>query len=204
MTEEQGVVSKLRQLKWRKWLRSLHRDIGYLAIGLTFVYALSGIAINHVADWDPNFAAIEETYPLSQTVGRPKAEDPNSSLRVARAVLASLSRKDAIEDAYALDEGHLDITLLHSTLYVDFGQRTVREEGQRPRLGLRIANWLHLNRGKKAWTYIADGYAVFLLYLAASGLFMIPGSKGIRGRGGVLSLLGAAIPVIYVVLSDGP
>ena len=32
---------------------------------------------------------------------------------------------------------------------------------------------LHLNRGKKAWTYVADTYAVILLYLAVSGLFMI-------------------------------
>jgi hypothetical protein len=61
-----------------------------------------------------------------------------------------------------------------------------------------------LNRGKKAWKYVADGYAVFLLFLAASGLFMIPGRKGIMGRGAILALLGALVPVLYVVLSGGP
>ena len=28
------------------------------------------------------------------------------------------------------------------------------------RFFLRVANWLHYNRGKKAWTYVADVYAV--------------------------------------------
>lgn len=197
-------MGALRRFKWRKWLRSMHRDAGYLAVGLTFVYAVSGLAINHIADWDPNFKQIEETYPLPAHLAHPDASGPESTNQAARAVLKALGREDSIEDAYALDEDHLDITLAHSTLFVDFKGRQVREEGQRPRTGLRVANWLHLNRGKKAWTYIADGYAVFLLFLATSGLFMLPGSKGIRGRGALLSLLGAAIPVLYVVLSDGP
>ena len=80
----------------------------------------------------------------------------------------------------------------------------VVEEGQTPRLLLRVANWLHLNRGKQAWTYVADAYAVLLLYLAASGLFMLPGRKGLLGRGGLIALAGAAVPIVYVVLSGGP
>ena len=80
----------------------------------------------------------------------------------------------------------------------------VLEDGQRPRFLLRVANWLHLNRGKQAWTYVADGYAVFLLFLAASGLFMLPGRKGLVGRGGIFVALGVAVPVLYVTLSGGP
>lgn len=197
-------LGKLGQIKWRKWLRALHRDIGYLAVGLTFVYAISGIAINHIADWDPNFEKIEETSPLPAGLTPAEMESPGAATQTARAVLAALGREDPIEDAYTPEARQLDITLAHSTLYVDFSKRTVREEGQRPRTGLRIANWLHLNRGKKAWTYIADGYAVFLLYLATSGLFMLPGSRGIRGRAGWLALIGAAVPVLYVLLSDSP
>jgi len=34
----------------RTWLRAIHRDVGYSAVGLTIVYAASGIAVNHVAD----------------------------------------------------------------------------------------------------------------------------------------------------------
>ena len=42
------------------------------------------------------------------------------------------------------------------------------------------------------------------LYLAISGLFMIPGRKGLVGRGALIAALGAAVPVGYVVLSGGP
>ena len=55
-----------------------------------------------------------------------------------------------------------------------------------PRFFLRIANWLHVARGKKAWTLFADAYAVGLLFLAISGMFMLPGKYGMRGRGAVL------------------
>ena len=40
------------KLKIRPWVRAIHRDLGYVAVGLTFVYAISGLAVNHVADWD--------------------------------------------------------------------------------------------------------------------------------------------------------
>jgi hypothetical protein len=80
----------------------------------------------------------------------------------------------------------------------------VIDEGQRPRFFLRMANWLHLNRGKAAWTYVADAYAGGLLFLALSGIFLNAGRKGLFGRGGVLVLLGAAVPILYVTLSGGP
>ena len=51
---------------------------------------------------------------------------------------------------------------------------------------------------------MADSYAVLLLLLATSGLLMIPGRKGLLGRGAVIALTGALVPVLYVVLSGGP
>ena len=77
----------------------------------------------------------------------------------------------------------------------------VVDEEQKPRFFLRVANWLHLNRGKKAWTYFADAYAAGLLLLATSGIFMIPGRKGLIGRGAVFVAVGVAIPIVYITLS---
>ena len=45
--------------RWRPALRALHRDFGYLVVGLTIIYAVSGLAVNHIADWDPNFVERE-------------------------------------------------------------------------------------------------------------------------------------------------
>jgi len=195
--------------KWpiRRYLRALHRDAGYLAVGLTFIYALSGLAVNHIKDWDPNFTQIDRTLPLRLD---PKFQnvrltlDPPAARAVAHATMAALGRDDVVRDVYAVDDTHVDVTLDGTMLYVDVAKGVVREEGQKDRFALRIANWLHLNRGKPAWTFIADGYAVFLLFLATSGLFMIPGKLGLRGRGAILTGLGALVPALYVILSGGP
>ncbi len=182
--------------KLRAWLRTLHRDVGYLAVGLTFVYALSGLAVNHISDWDPNFTQVEREH----QVEIPKTDDDDV---IAAAVLSELGIEAKPSDVYRPEDGQLEIAVDERTLFVDLNAGHVREEGQEARFLLRAANWLHLNRGKKAWTYVADGYAVFLLFLATSGLFMIPGRKGLLGRGAVLAGVGALVPIAYVVLS-GP
>ena len=63
------------------------------------------------------------------------------------------------------------------------------------RVHRRVANWLHTARGKKAWKYVADVYAVLLLYLAISGIFMIKGRLGFKWRGAMLICVGVAVPV---------
>ena len=179
----------------RLWLRAIHRDMGYLAVGLTVVYATSGLAVNHIADWDPNFHDFQSEREIGPI-------DATNDELAARSVLDRMSIQEVPKDVYRAG-GELTIVLDHRTLHVtDAGH--VLDEGQKPRLLLRVANWLHLNRGKKAWTYVADAYAAGLLFLAASGMFMIPGRKGIVGRGAVLVAIGAAIPIAYVVLSKAP
>lgn len=181
----------------RPWLRALHRDVGYLAVGLTVVYALSGLAVNHLADWDPNFVHTEQVRPLRGAL-------PANDRAAARAVLAQLGIDERPTSVYRASDTQLEITLPHGAVHVDAERREIVHEGQRDRFLLRAANWLHLNRGKKAWTVFADGYAVFLLLLATSGVFMLPGRKGLLGRGGILVAMGVLVPVLYVTLSGGP
>lgn len=186
-----------KKRRWRPWLRALHRDVGYFIIGLTVIYALSGLAVNHIADWDPSFTQLERTHQVELPL-------PDDDEAAASAVLAKLAISDRPKEIYRADEAQLDVVFESRTLHVDTTTGKVSEEGQEPRFFLRLANWLHLNRGKKAWTVIADAYAVMLLSLAISGLFMIPGKKGLVGRGALIALVGAAVPVGYVVLSGGP
>lgn len=188
-----------RRFQWRNLLRTVHRDAGNLAIGLTLVYAISGIAVNHIGDgdWDPNFQSYKQTHELG---GPLEGEDQ----AVADKVLARLNIQDKPTEVYRATATELEISLKRRTLHVDTQSGKVLDEGQNPRFLLRFANWLHLNRGKKAWTYVADGYAAALLLLAFSGMFMLPGKKGLIGRGGIFVLLGIAIPVAYVTWSGGP
>lgn len=183
-----------RRFSWRPLVRSLHRDCGYLAVGLTLVYALSGLAVNHISDWDSNFVRYRKTHRLAAAV-------PADDAAAARQVLAELKIAGQPEEVERFASDQLRIRLADRLLDVNPESGQVVEQGQRPRPFFRLANWLHLNRGKKAWTLIADLYAVGLLLLAVSGLFMLPGKNGLKGRGGILVALGIAIPVLYVVLS---
>jgi hypothetical protein len=183
--------------RWRAWLRAIHRDAGYLAVGLTFVYALSGLAINHIGQWDPNFKTVVERHQLS----RPLPRDEKAAVRQ---VLTEIGVEETPRDGYWESDGTLQIALDDGTIVVDPKTQVAVVSNQSPRFFLRVSNWLHYNRGKNAWTYVADGYAAFLLFLATSGLFMLKGRKGIIGRGGVLLLVGASLPILYVHYSGGP
>lgn len=187
---------KTKRVSLRAWLRAIHRDLGYVLVGLTVIYAASGLAVNHISDWDPSFEAFERTHELGPLTGDDAA--------IAREVTARLGISSPVRDTYRASESELEVTLDKRTLFIDTRTGSVRDEGQEPRFFLRLANWLHLNRGKKAWTVVADIYAAGLLFLAVSGLFMLGGRKGLVGRGGVLLVLGAAVPVAYVVWSGGP
>jgi hypothetical protein len=171
-------VKRRRRQSVRPWLRAFHRDIGYFAVGLTIVYALSGIAVNHLKDWDPNFKQVS----LTHHVALPLPADDDAA---AKSALAALGVHEQPREVYRASAAQLDVVFDKRTFHVDTTTGVVHEEGQTARPVLRAANWLHLNRGKKAWTYVADTYAAFLLFLAVSGLFMIPGRKGLLGRGGL-------------------
>jgi hypothetical protein len=192
-----ATAKRRRKLSFRPWLRAFHRDIGYFAVGLTIVYATSGIAVNHLKDWDPNFKQVNLTHQLVLPL-------PTDDDAAAKSALASLHVQEPPREVYRASDTQLDVVFDKRTFHVDTTTGVVHEEGQSARPLLRAANWLHLNRGKKAWTYVADFYAVFLLFLAISGLFMIPGRKGLIGRGAIIALVGAALPILYVVLSGGP
>jgi hypothetical protein len=169
-----------------------------LIVGLTFVYALSGLAINHIGQFDPNFKVVTTEHDLTVSPPRDDAE------AAARAVLAQLGIDAEPRDSLFEEDGRLEIYFDQRTIVVDLDQRRIHDRREQPRFFLRVANWLHYNRGKAAWTYVADGFALLLLFAATSGMFMLKGRKGLIGRGAILILLGASVPILYVHFSGGP
>jgi uncharacterized protein len=182
--------------RWRAWLRAVHRDFGYLAIGFTVIYAVSGIAQNHIEDWgDVSYKATERTVKIA-----PLGETEPTATAVARVVAAArLGEPTSITRAG--DELRLEYKGGEKVTAIA-GNVTIQTRERRAFIG--VANWLHKARGKKAWKYIADAYALFLLYLALSGIFMIKGKLGFKWRGAALISAGVAVPILYVALAGGP
>jgi uncharacterized protein len=190
-------AGSLLRKRWRAWLRAVHRDAGYIAVGLTFIYALSGLAINHIGQWDPNFKTVVTEHQLRRAL-------PKDEKAAVQQVVTELEIEETLRDGYWEVDGTLQLTTDERTVIVYPKTLVAIEKAEKPRFFLRLANWLHYNRGKAAWTYIADGYAIFLLFLATSGLFMLKGRKGLIGRGGFLVAVGASVPLLYVHFSGGP
>ena len=181
--------------RWRAWLRAIHRDIGYLAIGFTIIYAVSGIAMNHIDDWDPSFDATERVVRIT-----PVADDATDE---AAAELVAKAAGTGTPDETFRAGDEVRLTYEDGTQVTAIGD-TVTIQQRSDRFFFRVAVWLHATRGKQAWKYISDVYALLLLYLAVSGLFMIKGKLGLKWRGTILVAAGVAVPVMYIVLSGGP
>jgi len=194
-TRHQGAGATIKK-RWRAWLRAIHRDIGYLAVGFTVLYALSGIAMNHIDDWDPNFHASETTHKITPIPD--ELSDADATQRIAAA--AGVTGK--LEDTFRAGD-EVRLTYTNGSKVTAIGD-TVTVQLRRDRLFFRVADWLHATRGKQAWKFIADAYAALLLYLAISGIFMIRGRLGLRWRGATLIVVGLAAPIGYIVVSGGP
>ena len=177
---------------WRKLNNALHRDVGYLIVGLTIVYGISGLAVNHRADWNPSYRAAKRTLQIQPI----RATERDEIVRQARAALGVGEPRNVFRP----DPDTLQLFFDRESFSIDLPTGAVIVDGIRPRPVLYEMNQLHLNTPKGAWTWIADLYAVALLFVAATGLFVLKGRTGITGRGAWLTAIGIAIPVACWVL----
>lgn len=180
-----------RALPWRRWNAAIHRDVGYLTVALTLIYAISGLAVNHVASWNPNYAKTREVRQLAPL-------DPKQPVEaLIRRAQEGLRPEGRFKSAFQPDDDTLQLFYDQATYAVDLPTGKVLVEATRPRPVLFALNQLHLNAPKRHWTLVADLYAGALILLALSGLFILRGPKGFFGRGLWLVGLGAAVPLLY-------
>ncbi len=181
-------------MAWRKWFRALHRDVGYVAVALTLAYGLSGLAVNHMGAWNPNYRFSEASFDLGPV-------PPGTPDEQARFVIDRLRL-----DPRAV-RGHFLETTTDLRVFLDQGQEarldTTTGQGQLKTITRRAVlfevNALHLNTLKGVWTYVADLFAVALMFLAVTGSLMMKGDRGLAGRGKWFVGTGLLIPVGFVV-----
>lgn len=181
---------------WRKWNRLLHRDLGYIAFGLTVIYAVSGFAVNHIADWNPNFNIENSSGTFSPDLVPPDASDSV----IAAILLAQIGETEPLTSSFRPSPDEIQLFVEGNTISANLVTGEVEQKKVQKRWFLHVFNYLHLNHAKEMWTYVADLYAIVLVFLAISGLFMIKGPKGILGRGAWLTALGILLPLIFIFL----
>ena len=173
----------------RKTLRSLHRDFGYLVVGITFIYTISGIALNHRTDWDPHYTMVSEdiTVPVVQ-----KTEFTENEIS---ALLASFKYPAKYKKHFNTKDGKIKIFIQEGTVMYQPEQGTASLEVLKKRPFFFQINKIHLAQTDRLWIWISDTMAFFLLFVAISGLFLLKGKNGITGRGWWLTALGVIIPL---------
>ncbi len=100
-----------------------------------------------------------------------------------------------LDTVFQSDPTSLRIVQGSITIDIDLSTgRGVRED-VRTRPVLYESNVLDLNHEQGAWTWVADGFAVSLAFLADRGAFILEGRQGLAGRGLWFTLAGLAIPL---------
>jgi hypothetical protein len=176
-------------MNFRRILRIIHRDLGFFVVGITLVYGISGILLNHLGKNDPAFRTEAKTIQLQANLTEPE--------------LLEIWRTDnnlpPLKRIMRIDENR-------SRLFIEGGQGVYNStdgslfyEKHEKRVLIYWINRLHYNK-VKGWSPVADFFAGSLIMLAITGLFMIKGKKGIAGSGKWYLLIGLLVPILFGIL----
>ncbi|MDA3862081.1 MAG: PepSY-associated TM helix domain-containing protein [Melioribacteraceae bacterium] len=182
-------------MKWRRVVRIFHRDVGYVAAALTVIFSISGIAVNHIDDWNPNYVVETDTLKIA-----PIADSILTAEKVRTYVVSQLNITDSIKSHFRPSPNEIDLFLERKTISANVRTGLVSVETINNRKVFKKMNFLHLNTPKKLWTWVSDIFAASLILLAITGLFMIKGKKGFNGRGKWLFILGMLIPIFFLFI----
>jgi hypothetical protein len=180
----------------RRWNNALHRDIGYLAVGMTLIYAISGIVLNHFKAGDFEHPDYSRTFSEFQV---PLPPDGVVTEAWVFTVLDQTGERDEYK-SYIIGNGYANIFLRHGSVYVDLKTGDAELQKKSTRSVIKQFNLLHYNNIKRLFTWFSDLYAVALMVLAITGLFVLRGKNGIVGRGWWLTAIGILLPALFLLL----
>jgi len=181
--------------KARKINNVLHRDLGYFFAALIIAYSISGIALNHVDDWNPDFIITKKKIGLDR--GYEKNDITPDRIEAFSAL--------AGESGYRLydfpSDRQVKIYYKNATMQIDLesGKGTYEKVLRRP-LFYEV-NVLHRN-SVDWWKWASDLFALMLIAITVTGMFMLRGSNSLKGRGKWLLAAGAVPPMIALVMQQ--
>jgi uncharacterized protein len=181
-------------INWHKVNNVLHRDVGYFFVGMTIIYSISGIALNHISDWDPNYIIRNETVQVQKTTLH-----PGMSRQEVVKVVEELGIDNKLKKHYYPNAQTLKVFLDGGSLTMDIqsGEGILEAVSRRP--VFYEMNFLHYNHSKFLWTWFSDIFAVGLVLLAITGLFVLKGKNGLKRRGVWFALTGIIVPLIFLL-----
>ena len=161
---------------------------------MTIIYALSGIALNHIKDWNPSYIIDRNELIFTGNVQGSAIE-----IDKAKQLLKDHNIEDAYKSHYFPTQNELTIFTKTGTFAVDLLNNKATYETVTRRPIFFEVNFLHYNPGA-LWMWFSDIYAVGLIIISITGLFILKGKNGLKGRGGWLTGLGIVLPLIFLFM----
>ena len=171
----------------RRSARIIHRDLSYFFAGVVVVYAVSGIVLNHKRDFNSNYSVrrtelqMPGSYPAPAETSREQAEE----------LLRAADPEARYVKHYASGEQRVKVFVAGGSVLEVCEKRTKRPV-------ISSMNRLHYNPNRW-WTRFSDIFAASLLVITLTGLVMVPGRNGLRGRGGIELAAGIAVPILFLL-----
>lgn len=158
-------------------------------VGLSLVYGLSGILLNHIKNNNFEYKIDKRTETIA----------PNLTTQELQAIWLSDSHKPKLNSVGESKEKYR-LLIDGGIGYYEIQTGALYYETSKKRPFAYWINLLHYNR-VKGWTPLGDFFATSLILLALSGLFMIKGKNGIAGRGKWFLIFGLMLPILYIIFS---
>ena len=177
--------------KIRKYSRILHRDIGYLLVGLTLIYGISGIILNFKKRGvDPAYKETSFVKQIPAFLSIDEFEDHWNKSISDSPKLSRVYPKGEIYNFY-IEGGMGSYNPQTGKLsYAVFVERNF----------VKFINEIHYNKGKR-FTWLGTFFATAFIFLALTGLVIIKGKNGFRKRGVYFMLAGIILPVLWYFLT---
>lgn len=177
----------------RKLNNDLHRDLGYFFSALVIVYSLSGLALNHVNEWNPDFIIQKDTLSISDFYNLSSLNE----LEIKQ--LSNLVGQDNYKLYDAPTKDQIKIYFEDASFHIDFSRKIGFYEEVTKRPVFYESNVLHRNSVEN-WKWFSDIFAIGLIIINLTGLFILKGKNGIKGRGKWFIAAGFLPPIIALVV----
>jgi len=188
-------AAKIQQtMKIRKLLRILHRDFGYFIVGMTIVYGLSGIFLNHRRDFNPDYKIFITEFQVELPTNSGLTEND------IKAAIRSVNDQVIYKKHYLNNKGMIKVFIENGEAVIDpsTGKGTMQYLQKRPLI--YSINILHRANIGTLWKWVSDLMAVILIFVAVSGLFILKGKRGFNRWGWWLMVAGIVVPLVFALI----
>jgi hypothetical protein len=149
--------------------------------------------MNHRQDWNPHYSVITEE------VSVPANDQMEYSKDEIVTILQKFTNLPVYKKHFITKDATIKVFVEEGTvIYTPLEGKAELELLKKRPFWFQI-NRIHLAQTDRIWIWISDVMAVFLLFVAISGIFLLKGKQGITGRGLWLTLAGIVVPLFCIL-----